>query len=115
MPDGWLDAVAGGVPLDPSFASAQSVLTGEVVQFADVQAMKGQFGATARQLAGGGFRACHFVPIARDGATWGHLGLARRSPSPLDAATMAYLRSLCATFLLHLDDRRWGHEAGQRS
>ena len=110
MPDGWVEAVAGGVPLDPSFASAQSVLTGEVVQFADVRAMKGQFSATARQLAGGGFRACHFVPIARDGATWGHLGLARRAPSPLDAVTMAYLRSLCATFLLHLDDRGWGHE-----
>jgi DNA-binding response OmpR family regulator len=105
MPDAWLDAVAGGVPFDPSFASAQSVLSGEVVQFADVRAMKGQFGATARQLSGDGFRACHFVPIARAGHTWGHLGLARRSPSPLDTVTMAYLRSLCATFLLHLDDR----------
>jgi DNA-binding response OmpR family regulator len=107
MPDAWLDAVAGGVPLDPSFASAQSVLSDEVVQFADVRAVKGQFGATAKQLVDEGFRACHFVPISRDGVAWGHLGLARRSPSPLDAVTMAYLRSLCATFLLHLDDRRW--------
>jgi DNA-binding winged helix-turn-helix (wHTH) protein len=106
MPAAWLDAVADGVPLDPSFASAQSVLSGEVVQFADVRAVRGQFGATARQLAGEGFRACHFVPIARALGTWGHLGLARRSPSPLDAVTMAYLRSLCATFLLHLDDRQ---------
>jgi DNA-binding response OmpR family regulator len=104
MPADWLHAVAGGVPLDPSFASAQSVLTGEVVQFADVRAVKGQFAATARQLAGAGFRACHFVPIARGGTAWGHLGLARRSSSPLDSVTMAYLRSLCASFLLHLDD-----------
>lgn len=109
MPEGWLSAVADGVPLDPSFASAKSVMTGEVVQFADVRTMKSQFKATARELAGGGFRACHFVPIARDGLVWGHLGLARRAPSPLDAVTMAYLRSLCATFLLHLDDRRRAH------
>lgn len=104
MTAAWLESVADGVPLDPSFASAQSVLSGEVIQFADVRAMTGQFGATARQLAGDGFRACHFVPITRAGDTWGHLGLVRRSPSPLDAVTMAYLRSLCATFLLHIAD-----------
>jgi DNA-binding response OmpR family regulator len=104
MTAAWQESVADGVPLDPSFASAQSVLSGEVVQFADVRAMTGQFGATARQLAGDGFRACHFIPITRAGHTWGHLGVVRRSPSPLDAVTMAYLRSLCATFLLHLAD-----------
>jgi GAF domain-containing protein len=75
------------------------------VQFADVRAVKDQYGATTRELAGGGFRACHFVPIARAGRTWGHLGLARRSPSPLEAVTMGYLQALGATFLLHLDDR----------
>jgi DNA-binding response OmpR family regulator len=107
LPDAWLESVADGVPLDPSFASAQSVLTGEVMQFADVRTVKGRFGATARQLSGENFRACHFVPIMRDGQTWGHLGLGRRSPTPLDAVTMAYLRALCAAFLLHLDDRRW--------
>lgn len=103
----WLASVADGVPLDPSFASAQSVLSGEVVQFADVRSVKARFGSTARRLAGGGFRACHFVPIARGTHTWGHMGLARRSASPLDDVTMAYLRTLCATFLLHLDDRGW--------
>ena len=102
MPAAWLERVSGGVPLDPSFASAQSVLLGEVVQFADVRAVRGRFDETARQLVGEGFRACHFVPIARGDEIWGHLGLARRSPTPLDAVTMAYLRSLCATFLLHL-------------
>jgi DNA-binding response OmpR family regulator len=102
VPDAWLEYVADGVPLDPSFASAQSVLSGEVVQFADVRAVTGRFGSTARQLSGEAMRACHFVPIARAGETWGHLGLARRSPSPLDSVTMAYLRALCAAFLLHL-------------
>jgi DNA-binding response OmpR family regulator len=106
LPDAWLESVADGVPLDPSFASAQSVLTGEVMQFADVRTLKGRFGRTARQLSGENFRACHFVPIMRDGQTWGHLGLGRRSPSPLDVATMAYVRALCAAFLLHLDDWR---------
>lgn len=103
MPGAWLDEVADGVPFDPSFASAQSVLTGEVVQFADARAVKHQFGSTSRRLSTSGFRAAHFVPIARDGRTWGHLGLVRRSAQPLDAVTMAYLRSLCATFLLHID------------
>lgn len=103
LPTQWLESVADGVPLDPSFASAQSVLIGEVVQFADVRAVKGRFGATARQLTSVGFRACHFVPIRRDGRTWGHVGLGRRSPSPVDAVTMAYLQALCATFLLYVD------------
>ena len=106
MPESWLERVAPGVPLDPSFASAQSVLSGEVVQFADVRTVGVQFGATARELSGEGFRACHFVPIARNGEVWGNLGLARRSPSPLDPVTMAYLRSLCAAFLLGVDRSR---------
>jgi DNA-binding response OmpR family regulator len=112
MPTGWMQRVADGVPLDPAFASAQSVLSGQVVQFADVRAVKAQFGATSRQLVSEGFRACHFVPIhhgvATHGSTWGHLGLAGRSPTPLDGVTMAYLRSLCAAFILHheLEQRR---------
>ena len=105
MPDTWLDRVAEGIPLDPSFASAQSVLTGEVVQFADVRSVKGQFRSTVDSIAAEGFRACHFVPIEVGGAAWGHLGLVRRTESPLDAVTMAYLRSLCATFALHLGGR----------
>jgi DNA-binding winged helix-turn-helix (wHTH) protein len=107
LPDAWLESVADGVPLDPAFASAQSVLTGEVVQFADLRNIKGRFGATTRQLLGEDVRACHFVPIMREGHTWGHLGLGRSSPSPVDGVTASYLRALCAAFLLHLDDRRW--------
>jgi DNA-binding response OmpR family regulator len=105
MPDAWLERVADGIPLDPSFASAQSVLSGEVVQFADVRAVRGQFRSTADSILAEGFRACHFVPIDVDGRVWGHLGLVRRTESPLDAVTMAYLRSLCAVFALHLTGR----------
>jgi two-component system KDP operon response regulator KdpE len=116
LPDAWLESVADGVPLDPSYASAHSVLTGEVVQFADVRRLKGRFGATARRLSGEEIRACHFVPIMRDGQTWGHLGLGRDTPSPLDPVTVAYLRALCAAFLLHLDGRRpVGTEQGHRA
>lgn len=105
MSDGWLSRVADGIPLDPSFASAQSVLSGEVVQFADVRAVKQQFRSTVDSISADGFRACHFVPIGGEGAAWGHLGLVRRTESPLDAVTMAYLHSLCATFALAV--RAW--------
>ncbi len=105
MSESWMDKVADGIPLDPSFASAQSVLSGEVVQFADVRAVKKQYRSTVDWIAADGFRACHFVPIAVAGSTWGHLGLVRRTESPLDALTMAYLRSLCSTFALHLAGR----------
>ncbi|MDO8365057.1 MAG: winged helix-turn-helix domain-containing protein [Actinomycetota bacterium] len=101
MPAAWLERVAGGVPLDPSFAGAQSMLSNEVVQFADVRAV-GQFKGTAGQLAAEGFRACHFVPIAHGGEVWGHLGIVRRSAQPLDAVAMSYLRALCSLFLLHI-------------
>jgi len=114
LSDAWLESVADGVPLDPSFASAQSVLTGEVVQFADVRAVKERFRSTVRRLSSESFRACHFVPITRGPQTWGHLGLARHSASPLDATTMAYLRALSAEFLLRPEDgRRAGHDAAQ--
>jgi len=100
MPELWLSDVRRGVPLDPSFASAHSVLSGEVVQFSDVRTMSDQYSSTASELAVHGFRACHFVPISMGDEAWGHIGLARTSPSPLDDTTMTYLRSLCATFLL---------------
>jgi GAF domain-containing protein len=105
MSESWMERVAGGIPLDPSFASAHSVLSGETVQIADVRSANHQFSSTADWIGAEGFRACHFVPIGGAGAPWGHLGLVRRTESPLDAVTMSYLRSLCATFALHLADR----------
>lgn len=107
MPASWQERAAGGVPLDPSFASAQSVLSGQIVQFADVRSVSEHFDATARELAGDGFRACHFVPIRHLGPTgtevvWGHLGLVRRSTQPFDGVAMAFLRSVCAVFSLYL-------------
>ena len=54
MPASWQERAAGGVPLDPSFASAQSVLSGQIVQFADVRSVSEHFDATARELASDG-------------------------------------------------------------
>ncbi len=105
MPEAWVERVAEGVPLDPSFASAHSMMSGQVVQFADVRTVSGSFEGTARQLAADGFRACHFVPIAHGGEAWGHLGLVRRSSQPLDVVAMAYLGALCSVFLLHVQSR----------
>jgi len=105
MPATWVERVAEGVPLDPSFASAHSMMSGQVVQFADVRTVSGHFEGTARQLAADGFRACHFVPIAHRGEAWGHLGLVRRSSQPLDVVAMAYLGALCSVFLLHVHSR----------
>jgi DNA-binding response OmpR family regulator len=105
MSESWMARVADGIPLDSSFASAQSVLSGEVVQFADVRTVKAQFRSTADWIGEEGFRACHFVPIGLEAPPWGHLGLVRRTESPLDAVTMVYLASLCAAFALHLRSR----------
>ena len=82
-----------------------SMMSGQVVQFADVRTVSGSFEGTARQLAADGFRACHFVPIALRGEAWGHLGLVRRSSQPLDVVAMAYLGALCSVFLLHIQSR----------
>ena len=106
MSDAWLEHVAEGIPLDPSFASAQSVLSGEVVQFSDVRSVQQQFRSTADRIVVEGYRACHFVPIGTGATHWGHLGVVRRTESPLDAVTTAYLRSLCATLALHMSSRR---------
>ncbi|MDO8389734.1 MAG: response regulator transcription factor [Actinomycetota bacterium] len=105
MPESWVERVAEGVPLDPSFASAHSMMSGQVVQFADVRTVSGHFEGTARQLAADGFRACHFVPITHHGHAWGHLGLVRRSSQPLDVVAMSYLGALCSVFLLHVHSR----------
>jgi DNA-binding response OmpR family regulator len=106
MPATWLGRVADGVPFDASFASAQSMMSGEVVQFADVRAVKGQYRSTVDSIAAEGFRACHFVPIEVAGVAWGHLGLVRRTELPFDAVTIAYVGSSCATFALSLATRR---------
>jgi two-component system, OmpR family, KDP operon response regulator KdpE len=100
MSDAWMEGVRDGMPLDPSFAGARSVLTGETVQFADVRAMAGDFSSSVRLLADDDFRAGHFVPIICRGEPWGHLGIVRRSCQPLDETAMSFLRSLASIFAL---------------
>jgi two-component system KDP operon response regulator KdpE len=94
----WIARVGGGLPLDPSFASAQSVLRGEAVQFGDIHAVGGHFRATAEQLVDEGVRAGHFLPVPAAGAVWGSLGLVRRAGQPFDDNAISFCRALCAVF-----------------
>jgi DNA-binding response OmpR family regulator len=103
MSEAWTARVAAGVPLDPSFASAQSVLTGEPVQFGDIHAVGGHFRATAEQLVDEGVRAGHFFPIPGRRGVWGNLGLVRRSGQPFDESAMAFCSVMCAVFAVRVD------------
>jgi two-component system KDP operon response regulator KdpE len=103
MSQAWTDRVAAGIPLDPSFASAQSVLTGEPVQFGDIHAVGGHFRATAEQLVDEGVRAGHFFPIPGRHGVWGNLGLVRRSGQPFDESAMAFSSAMCAVFAARVD------------
>jgi DNA-binding winged helix-turn-helix (wHTH) protein len=98
MSEEWVGRVADGVPLDPSFASAQSVLRGEPVQFGDLEAVRGHFAATAAQLLDEGVKAGHFLPVPGPDGVWGSLGLVRRSGQPFDDTAMSFCRALCAVF-----------------
>jgi two-component system KDP operon response regulator KdpE len=100
MPRKWLASVEDGVPLDPDFASAETVLSGEPVQLGDIAQMSERFAATAQRLSGTGYKACLFLPIVRDGAMWGHLGLVRKARQPFDPVGTAYLRAAAAVFAL---------------
>ncbi|MCU1344584.1 MAG: hypothetical protein JWL70_850 [Acidimicrobiia bacterium] len=102
MSDAWRTSVEAGVPLQPSFASAQSVITGEPVQFGDIRLLAEQFSDTASHLAEAGYRACLFLPISQGLEAWGHLGLVRRARQPFDPTGTAYLRAVCSVFALHL-------------
>jgi DNA-binding response OmpR family regulator len=106
MSETWTERVAGGVPLDPSFASAQSVLTGEPVQFGDIHTVGGHFRATAEQLVDEGVRAGHFFPIPGRHGVWGNLGLVRRSGQPFDESAMAFCSAMCAVFAARVDSLR---------
>ncbi len=103
MSEAWTARVAAGVPLDPSFASVQSVLTGEPVQFGDIHAVGGHFRATAEQLVDEGVRAGHFFPIPGRRGVWGNLGLVRRSGQPFDESAMAFCSVMCAVFAVRVD------------
>ena len=103
MSEAWTERVAGGIPLDPSFASAQSVLTGEPVQFGDIHTVGGHFRATADQLVNEGVRAGHFFPIPGRHGVWGNLGLVRRSGQPFDESAMAFCSAMCAVFAVHVE------------
>jgi two-component system KDP operon response regulator KdpE len=100
MPAAWVSVVAAGVPLQPTFASAQSVLSREPVQFGDIKVGGQHFPATAERLTCGGYHACLFLPILAGDQVWGHLGLARRARQPFDPTGTAYLRAMCAVFSL---------------
>jgi two-component system KDP operon response regulator KdpE len=103
MSQAWTERVAGGIPLDPSFASAQSVLTGEPVQFGDIHAVGGHFRATAEQLVNEGVRAGHFFPIPGRHGVWGNLGLVRRSGQPFDESAMTFSSAMCAVFATRVE------------
>jgi DNA-binding response OmpR family regulator len=110
MPEKWFASVADGVPLQPSYASAQSVLTREPVQLGDIGQMAAHYSSTAARLAGTGFRACLFLPIVGTDGVWGQLGLVRRARQPFDVTGTSYLRAVCAVFALAVDDMdrtRW--------
>jgi DNA-binding response OmpR family regulator len=100
----WTASVDGGVPLQPTFASAQSVLIREPVQFGDIREMAKHFSSTAEQLAGAGYRACLFLPVLCGDTVWGHLGLVRRSPQPFDPTGTSYVKAACAVFALGIGD-----------
>jgi len=100
MPSAWRARVEAGIPLQPTFASAQSVLTREPVQFGDIKLAGQQFSATAERLRCGGYHACLFLPIVSGDQVWGHLGLARRARQPFDPTGTSYLRAMCAVFAL---------------
>jgi GAF domain-containing protein len=100
----WATSVEGGVPLKPTYASAQSVLIREPVQFGDIREMAKHFSSTAAQRAGAGYRACLFLPVLRGDEVWGHLGLVRRSVQPFDPTGTSYVRAACAVFALGIDD-----------
>ena len=104
MPPTWMASVEDGVPLKPAFASAQSVLTREVVQFGDVRQVARHFSATAQQLGTAGYGACLFLPLLCGDRVWGHLGLVRRARQSFDPTGTAYLRAVCAVFALAVDD-----------
>jgi DNA-binding response OmpR family regulator len=104
MSEAWTERVAGGIPLDPSFASAQSVLTGEPVQFGDIHTVRGHFRATAEQLVDEGVRAGHFFPIPGRHGVWGNLGLVRHSGQPFDESAMTFCSAMCAVFAVYVDD-----------
>jgi DNA-binding response OmpR family regulator len=104
MSEAWTERVAGGIPLDPSFASAQSVLTGEPVQFGDIHTVRGHFRATAEQLVNEGVRAGHFFPIPGRHGVWGNLGLVRHSGQPFDESAMTFCSAMCAVFAVYVDD-----------
>ena len=93
MPAAWIASVSDGVPLSPGFASAASVLNGEVVHLGDIRHMSRQFADTAKRAASGGYRACLFVPIVGDVAVWGNVGFVRKARQPFDPTGIAYLRS----------------------
>jgi GAF domain len=104
MPPTWMASVKDGVPLKPAFASAQSVLTREPVQFGDVRQVGRHFSATAKQLGTEGYGACLFLPVLCGDRVWGHLGLVRRARQSFDPTGTSYLRAACAVFALAADD-----------
>ncbi|MDE3205032.1 MAG: winged helix-turn-helix domain-containing protein [Acidobacteriota bacterium] len=102
-PAWWVDRVKLGVPLQHSFASAHSVITGETVCFADVMAAGERFSSTAKHFVPADFHAAIFIPILRQGRVWGNVGLGRRSRQPFDSAGAIFLRSAVAILTLVLD------------
>jgi DNA-binding response OmpR family regulator len=102
MPKRWLASVETGVPITASYASGQSVLSREAVQFGDIRHQADTFTGSVDRLAAAGHRACLFLPIVCGTTVWGHVGLGRRARQPFDPTGTAYVRAACAVFALRV-------------
>jgi two-component system KDP operon response regulator KdpE len=102
MPKRWLASVEPGVPITSTYASGQSMLTREAVQFGDIRHQAETFAGSVERLAFAGHRACLFLPIVCDASVWGHVGLGRRARQPFDPTGTAYVRAACAVFALRV-------------
>jgi two-component system KDP operon response regulator KdpE len=79
MPDSWVGAVEGGIPLERSFISADTVLSGRPSYFVDVTSAPQRFRSSAKLLKAAEMPVFLSIPLANRKGVWGHIGYSARA------------------------------------
>ena len=105
--------VVGQWPLDHDSVAGDCVLSAKVVAVEDRDAVVERYPRTRELAAAIGWRSGLFVPLLRDGAALGAIGIVRADSGPFDDRQIALAQTFADQAVIAIENARLFHETQQ--
>jgi signal transduction histidine kinase len=97
-------------PLSREYMHGAAILECRMVDMPDVDLMDDRFATGKRNFAASGYRAMTVVPMVRDGAAIGAIGVVRDAPGPLERARIDLLKTFADQAVIAIENVRLFNE-----